>query len=179
MVNKTGVKMPLFHKLFTIALGFPILYLMGIMGINEYQLRKSQTLTLPIQGYDPRDLLSGYYLRYKVKYGVKCPKKNKSKTERRFKLAAYVCFKPEKSITYSPSEKCSLFIKGKCDPFTNEFQSKNINRYYIPERAKELERLFTSAKKQEVILSVTKKGQALVKDVLIDGESIKKLINRL
>lgn len=168
--------MLLFHKLFIIALSFPILCLMGIVGMNEYQLRKSQTLTLPIQGYDPRDLLSGYYLRYRVKYGVKCPEKNKSKTKRRSKVA-YICFKPEKSITYSLPENCSLFIKGKCD--FNEFQSKNINRYYIPERAKELEKLFTSAKKQEVVLSVTKKGQALVKDILIDGESIKKLINRL
>ncbi len=171
--------MPLFHKLFIMALSFPIVCLMGIVGINEYQLRTSQTLTLPIQGYDPRDLLSGYYLRYKVKYGIKCPKKSKSKTERSSK-PAYICFKPEKSITYSPPENCSLFIKGKCYPFTNEFQSKNINRYYIPEdRAKEIEKLFTSAKKQEVVLSVTKKGHALVKDILINGESIKKLINRL
>ena len=164
-----------YHKLLTVALAFPILFLIGMIGVNEYNLRKSKTLVLPVQGYDPRDLLSGHYLIYKVDYGLSCPDDLDG-----FPVTAYMCFEPKKYIVISkqPEKTCSLFIKGQC--LRNlEFQT-NASRYYIPEKkAKQLEQLFIKADKKNVILSVTKKGHVLVKDLIIDGKSIKTLIEKM
>ena len=154
-----------------IAFVLPIAFLAGMAGVNEYYLRTSHELILPIEGYDPRDLLSGRFLRYKIKYSVKCPRVHKSRQK------AYICFEPEKRITiFSPPENCSLFIKGWCYPNQSYFKA-GIDRYYIPEQqAKKLERTFLDALEKNVVLSVTKKGNVLVKDILIDGRPLKSFI---
>ena len=155
---------------------FPMLCLMGMAGFNEYYFKTSQTLVLPVEGYDPRDLFSGYSLMYRVKYGLDCPDLKRTK---KTSTKAYICFQPEKKITLSPpSKNCSLFIKGKCYK-SGEFRA-DVDRYYIPENeAKQLEQLFVKASEKQVILSVTKKGRAFTKDVLIDGQSISSLTHRL
>ena len=122
-------------------------------------------MTLPITGYDPRDLLSGHYLRYSIDYGVQeiCHEDASNK-------AGYVCLNP-KRFTYSlPGDYCSLFIKGSCDG--SQFNA-GIERYYVPEKdAKRLEKLIHSHK-ASVTLSVLRNGKAQVKDLLIDGQSWK------
>ena len=172
--------MPLSHKLLILAFIFPILFLLGITGVNEYFLRinQSQTLTFPIEGYDPRDLWAGYYLRYKVNYGLKCPSTHTAEYGK-CPNKAYICFEPEKYLRVSeaPDKNCSLFIKGKCACFSDNFRVKGINRYYVPEKkAKQLEQLFIKADKKEIILSVTNKGTVWIKDLTIEGQSIKTLI---
>ena len=150
----------------------PVCVLLGWVGLNEYQLRTSQTLILPIEGYDPRDLLSGYYLTYKVHYGATCPEVKK---KIRNNNIAYICFKPKKYITLKKPKDCSLFIKGQC--FSKEF-SANVTRYYIPEKkTRKATELFRKAHQKQVVLAVPKTGQALVRDLLVDGKSLKKQLN--
>ena len=151
----------------------PVCVLMGWVVLNEYQIRTSQTLTLPVEGYDPRDLLSGRYLTYKVHYGVKCPESKKSK----WRATAYACFEPEKYITLGQKPKnCSLFIKGRC--LAKEFLA-NIDRYYIPEKkAKKATEIFRKAQEKQVVLAVPSTGQALVQDLLVDGQSLKTQLNQ-
>lgn len=161
------------HKKTVFAFVLPLVFLIGMSGMNEYYLRTSKTVMFPVEGYDPRDLIAGYYLRYKVNYGLKCPdSKNKKDSD----LIAYICVQPERKITlFRPPENCSFFIKGRCGS-KGKFHSSSVDRYYIPEnKAKTLEKLFMSAKEKQVVLSVTKKGRALVKDILIDGKSVQSL----
>ncbi len=157
---------------------FPIILLLGMVGLNEYYFKTSQTVVLPVEGYDPRDLLSGHYLIYKVNYGLKCPvfERKNFKTRKKSSLKAYMCFQPEKQITFSPpSKNCTLFIKGHCG-YKREFLTK-VDRFYVPEsKAQELEQLFMSAKEKKVVLSVTKKGHTLAKDILIDGKSVRDIV---
>ena len=163
--NKTSI-------LLVLAFTLPVCVLLGWVILNEYQLKFSQTLILPVEGYDPRDLLSGRYLTYKVHYGVDCPKPQ----EYEQKTTAYICFKPKKHITLRQKpQNCSLFIKGRC--LNNEFLA-NIDRYYIPEKkAHKAEKLFRQAKKKQVVLAVWATGQALVRDILVDEKSLKKHLN--
>ena len=155
------------QKILALALIFPIIALMGWVGMNSYRLKMSQELILPVEGHDPRDLLSGYYLRYRVIYGVKCPKITKTR------VTAYICFEPKKYITTVKPIDCTLFVKGRCFAGKNGFQA-NVDRYYVPEKnAKKLTRFFTKSNDKSVVLSVTKAGNVLVKDILIDGQSIK------
>ena len=161
------------QKALTIAFVFPLVFLMGTAGLNEYDFRTGQPLVLPVEGHDPRDFLSGHYLIYKINYGLKCPP---SRERRR---TAYICFEPKRYITVSGRpENCLLFIKAQC-LFNQKIFQPNIERYYIPEkRAKQIEKAFTQAEERSVVLSVTKRGRALVQDILIDGESLNTLLRR-
>ena len=77
------------RALYITAFVFPFALLVGMAGINEYHLKTSRTLVLPVEGYDPRDLLSGRYLVYKINYGLKCPARPAGA---RGKIRAYMCF---------------------------------------------------------------------------------------
>ena len=83
-------------------------------------------------------------------------------------------------FSHKPSKECSLFIKGSCSclEFKTDFTVKNDNRYYVPEEhAKQLEKiLMDQDKKREVVLSITKKGNVMVKDIHIEGKPIKSWI---
>ena len=166
-------------KSLIIAFVFPILVLMGMVGINEYYIRTSEERVFPIQGYDPRDLLSGHYLLFSVDYGVNCPSLRK-KFYTECPIKAHLCLEPEKTLglSHKVNKECSLFIKGKCSCWGSNFSAKNDNRYYIPEtHAKKLEDLVRNSKnKREVLLSITKKGHVMVKDIHINGKSIKNFI---
>ena len=167
------------------AFAFPIFCLIMATFLNEYQIRSGQSITLPIQGYDPRDLLSGHYLQYKILYGQVCPQKNNvtqtykpsSRLKNMFntKQHSWLCLKPKKQIyNFKPAlNKCSLFIKGWC---FGEFFGGG-DRFYIPSaKAKQIERLFQTGKSKEVLLSVTKKGRIFAKDILVDKKSIKQSV---
>jgi len=56
------------QRLLLVAVLFPILGLMALIGRAELNLRNGRTWELPISGYDPRDLLSGHYLRYQYRF---------------------------------------------------------------------------------------------------------------
>lgn len=146
------------------ALIVPIVALAFLVGYKEYTLSTGREITLPITGYDPRDLLSGHYLIYRVNYGVKgiCNNNGHSKV-------GYVCLNP-KVFTYHWPDNCHLMIRGVCryDQF-----NAGIERYYVPEEeAKRLEDLVRS-NKASILLSVLRNGKAQVKDLLINGHSWK------
>ncbi|MCZ0933305.1 MAG: GDYXXLXY domain-containing protein [Oligoflexia bacterium] len=167
-------------KSLIMAFVFPILVLMGMVGINYFYLKTSEVRVFPIRGYDPRSLLSGHYLRFSVDYGMKCSSPFREKTRKAGKrkicpFKAHICLEPGKMIdlSHKPNKDCSLFIKGTCS-CDNVFSAKEEYRYYVPERhAKKLEKLLIDQNnKREVVLSITKKGHIMVKDININGKSI-------
>jgi uncharacterized membrane-anchored protein len=157
------------------ALTLPILALASLTAYHQYMYRTGEDVILPISGYDPRDLLSGYYLEYKIDYGIKgvCKASPESITP------ALICLKP-KFFQYGnqPSQECSLFIRGMC---TDDTFSGGIEQFFMSEEnSKAVEKLLTSGKvKTEVVLSVTKTGYALVKDILIDGQSASHAVEKV
>ncbi len=147
------------------ALLFPIVALGFLTGYKHYRVTYGQEVTLPIEGYDPRDLLSGHYLIYRVDYGVKdlCqPPKKRSHAV----VTGYVCLKP-KQFSHSKPESCEVVIKGTCRG--NQFKA-GIERFYIPEdQAEKLDKDVRS-KKGSIVISVMTDGKAQIKDLLIDGK---------
>jgi len=51
-------------RLVLLAAVVPVVGLLGLVAKAELATRSGPTWTVPIQGYDPRDLLHGHYLRY-------------------------------------------------------------------------------------------------------------------
>jgi uncharacterized membrane-anchored protein len=152
--------------LLIVALVFPIIALGILTGYKHYKVTVGTEVILPIEGYDPRDLLSGHYLTYRVNYGAKniCEQSKAIKHS-----VGYVCLQP-KHFTYFKPETCQLMIKGNCSG--SQFKA-GIERFYIPEnQASKLDKDVRS-KKGSIVLSVTPDGHAQIKDLLINGKSWK------
>ena len=140
---------------------FPILILL-MMTLYKISLRQSTTVvTLPIQGYDPRDLLSGHYLRYRIDYGITDICTN---SEIQIK---YICLS-QKKLSKSWIESCEDQIQGEC---RESFFHAGIEKFYIPEEnAKNLEKLLRE-KPSSLRISISPSGKAIIQDLLIDGKS--------
>ena len=153
-------------KYILISLIIPIIALLTLAIYKKYNFLTGYQIILPITGYDPRDLLSGYYLNYNIEYDVTDICLNSAYGENKH---AYICLDP-KIFSYTRPYNCNLLIKGAC--IDRRFRA-GIERYYVPkEDAKRLEKLIRS-NKASIVLSVPKNGDAQVKDLLINGKSWK------
>tara|TARA_B100001115_G_scaffold125763_1_gene94285 strand:+ start:220 stop:720 length:501 start_codon:yes stop_codon:yes gene_type:complete len=157
---------------FAAALIFPMLCLAGFVLWNVWVATQGQKLTLPIRGFDPRDLLAGHYLAYRIEYGFEslCTG-SKNQHEKK----TYICFAPKKILGARPqSSECQKYLKGVCK--NGRFQT-GLDRFYIPQKhARKLEQAVVN-KKGEVILSLDGMGGAAITDLLIDGLSWKKWVS--
>lgn len=161
------------------ALFFPILALASLAGYHGYSYYKGKEFVLPIEGYDPRDLLSGHYLIYTIDYQLEetgtelCPKA-KAQAEHNTEPTprpttdydAYVCLEPREFSRFQPNH-CRYYVKGRCE--AGRFNA-GLERFYVPEtRAKELEQLVLKSN-AEIVLAALPKGRVVVKALLIDGK---------
>ena len=148
------------RKFLIAALAVPILSLTALAGYKKYKLSFGKEIRLPVQGYDPRDLLSGHYLIYRVDYGAKDPC-----SEAAGNRDLFLCLEPRKFSFESPAN-CSTLIRGVCKD--GRFEA-GIEKFFVPEeKAKILEKMLLS-QPAEIILSVPETGRAQVKNLLING----------
>lgn len=123
-------------------------------------------LVVEIEGFDPRSLIAGRYIAFQIKYktDLTCGDKRTYSVE-----PSYFCWKTKKITRGKPSD-CPVFFKGECR--WGRF-SDNLSRYYVPEiDADALDKDFQKRDlKFELLLSVTKRGDAYAKELLIDGKS--------
>lgn len=146
-----------------ISLLLPILALATLTAYKRHVLNAGSEIILPISGYDPRDLLSGHYLIYRIDYGVNdiCSGNTIGKQ------SGYVCLEP-KMFSFDQPIACMKLIRGVCN--YNRFEA-GIEKYYVPEdKAKKLEERIMS-KSASIVLSTTPYGDAQVKDLLINNKS--------
>lgn len=145
-----------------VALVLPILALGTSAWLKSIQRASGVEVILPIEGFDPRDLLSGHYLTYRVDYGVEgCPSDNGQ---------ASICLRPRRGI-YAEGElpaDCTLFIHGQCE---NNLFNAGIERFYIPEEDSTMLEEKVRQNKGEIVLSVDTDGNAAIRDLLIEGKA--------
>jgi uncharacterized membrane-anchored protein len=153
------------------ALLFPIVVLAANTWMYQQQRSAGESFKFPIEGFDPRDMLSGHYLFYKVDYGI--PTGNGCPTS---DISAALCLRPERRIypVDERSNSCEVYLQGECDASANF--TAGLERFYIPqEYAAKLESDIAS-KKGEIEVSIDKHGNAAILDLLIDGKTWKESI---
>ena len=140
-----------------VAVALPILVLAGWVWHQERQLARGTPVILDITGYDPRDLLSGHYLRYRVDWGVEpCI----GQPDR----PVWICLRPRGKAAFNgPPPGCRLFVRARC---RNGRVEAGIERYYVPEsKAADLDRrLRTQGMRLEI--AVTPDGRAAIRRLL-------------
>lgn len=145
------------NKKLLLALCLPIFFLLGLTVYNQYVVVSGQQFLLPIEGYDPRDLLAGNYIRFQIVYGVS------RDCQQELVSPAFMCVKPAQKLMIGAVEpRCEAWIPGECRG--RRFNDR-LNRFYVAqEDAKEIEAKVL-AKRMQVKLAVGK-GHARIIDLV-------------
>ncbi|MBF0310141.1 MAG: GDYXXLXY domain-containing protein [Magnetococcales bacterium] len=150
-----------------LVLALPILALMLLVGHKAYRSHSGTEITLPVEGFDPRDLLAGHFIQYRVDYGVPvCAHSEKDKPNVEWK--ATVCLEPPAFIYgITPPEPCGLHLAGICRH--GRFIA-GIERFYIPETEAGQLDAAVRAKRGAIRVHVGGDGKGVVTELLLDGK---------
>ncbi|MEI1278321.1 GDYXXLXY domain-containing protein [Leptospira venezuelensis] len=171
-----------------LAVFLPIIVLASVAFEREFDLRNGKILILPITGYDPRDLLSGQYLRFQIdrKYSDDICQKGDyvssaiesatATTDGRklTKKEACVCFDSREPSEYEirfhsdcdelkNDTTCWNYVKGECNygDFNYPF-----SKYFIPEEgAKKLEEKLREPG-AKIQLRIDENGNGLIEKII-------------
>ncbi len=159
------------HKLSQLAAVFlPILVIAAWIGSTALHLSSGKTTRLKVVGFDPRDLLSGHYLRYQVDYGTSAT--TRCDTDEDWCL----CLRPDEqglSKIYqeglcSVVPSCEIRLRGKCQ--NGQFIA-GIERYYFSEEFRQ--ELAIVPNNSSIDISLDSTGKAIVKEFYVDNKRLK------
>lgn len=154
----------------------PVFSLMAWTAYHASLVYFGDKVTLKVAGYDPRDLLSGHYLTYRVDYGALplCEKRSGHQT--------CLCLStPGNGLPAtahwagecSERPECSLWLRGKC---TWAGFEANIERYYFAERFSK--QLATVPPDATIAVSLNGRGSGVVTGFFVKGEALMDYISR-
>ena len=170
------------------ALALPVLALAALVGEQERRLAGATILTVPIRGYDPRDLLAGHYLYAQFDWDWERQPEAQSANSSAEGGACVLSDKAKPRLRFLPGWKagdrvdadCKLVIAGRGWPGTPaRFIPANLDvgsggiRFYVPEeRAYELERMPRERPGALTAdLAVRADGSAAIGALRIDGRA--------
>ncbi|PJZ58394.1 GDYXXLXY domain-containing protein [Leptospira barantonii] len=182
--------MKILKILLPIALLIPVAFFASEIVYLEFVKKSGKELILPVNGYDPRDLLSGHYLRYNIEYQTyslcTSASTDDSDSFRKFdkNQTHCVCYSHPGRIeegdgtfvencnaeTLQDRKVCKLYLRGNCQ--YGRFRIDN-ERFYVNEtKALDYEKRLRD-EKVHIRLKVDGDGKALT-DSLIweDGSSL-------
>ncbi len=174
-----------------LALAFPILCLAALTAYKQARVMIGTSVVIPIAGFDPRDLLSGHYLTYRLDLGEGSPSICDSAWEKEGESPdrVFVCGVVIDRDTVTSARRiqlqelpadgavpgCAVVLRGRCE--YGRFLA-GIERFYVPEEhAAALDRAVRSHQ-GAIVVAVDRSGRAAVKDLLIDGKPWRKAIQQ-
>lgn len=146
-----------------VSLALPIAVLLSLTAYKARIYHQGTEIVLPISGYDPRDLLAGHYITYRVDYGIEGLCSNHAHGR------GQVCISGSGNRFVADDDggsgyDCARFIKGECR--YGRFNA-GIERYYIPEsKAADLDARVRKGG-AKIRLAVSPSGHAVVKDLIL------------
>ncbi len=156
-----------------IAVLIPIVGLLFLVGRAEFAARSGPTWHIPIEGYDPRDLLHGRYLRYQFRFNWQGQSDCGDRvTESRPDLDAdcCLCLTRTNELGIDPAvRQTSCYAVESCDSWLRAEAVEPPLRYFVPEdRARELEE---ALRKREASIELTcgPSGTPAIIELYLDG----------
>ncbi len=168
------------HRL-AFALAFPVACLAALTAYKQVRVMAGTTVEIPVAGFDPRDLLSGHYLTYRLDLdeagsGVCATGRGQGESggeellciaAERGRMTSAHRLERDQFAPPAPTPGCEVVLRGRCDH--GRFVA-GIERFYVPEaHAAALDRA-VRARRGAVVVSVDGRGTPAVKDLLIDGK---------
>lgn len=160
------------NKRLVMVVMIPFVLLCLLIARAEYHLSTGTQWDIAITGYDPRDLLRGHYLRFRLAYDWQEPRERCSTDS-----TCVYCFTDVGE--QAPKVKAVNIHRAKqCDAFMQ--YGEPLNRFYIPEtQARYAEDLLRQARIDNTAylrLSINIKGVPQIVDLLIDGRPLAELL---
>lgn len=153
----------LMKHLATLALVLPSLTIIALIARAEAKLRDGVEWTVPISGYDPRDMLQGHYLNYRVDWDAgQCPNNVSS---------CCLCLSGEAGERPSARRISCDEKDSDCRSLVSAAGEASLRQYYVPENAAEDVAQRLRDKGSSLRIVVSPHGDVRVKQLLIDGQS--------
>ena len=155
------------------ALWLPIVVLGVGIARGEHAIRSGEIWRFDVSGYDPRDLLRGHYLRFRIEEQWGDPYDHAGPASE----ADCACLERredgEPPLLHAAS--CG-FARGQCEDFVIREELLELDRFYVPEaKARELERRLQEARARDeakLLVAIDRDGHPVIADLLIDGVSL-------
>ena len=160
-----------FNVRLVIALLLPLVALLLLIVRAELVLKQGRRWTVAITGYDPRDLVRGHYLLFRLKgkpassLDEQCPSTSEDCYLGLERQGGDTSARPEPTMrrvySYQTKQGDSAF------PAATE---ENLHKYFIPEdKGAVLERAIRE-KEASLVLAVSATGEVVIKDLLLNDE---------
>ena len=154
------------NKLFLGIIALDVVFFGGWIARNEYKSRVGEEVLLPVRGYDPRDMLSGHFVRFRLVAEQQAAAfADPSQTGRvRF------CLEKDQDDRWKVTKQgtCKVSIAGDADRGSVRFA---VERFYVDEsRANEV-LSFGEAKDTYVRARVDGDGNVQLLDLVVNGKS--------
>lgn len=160
-------------RLQIVALALPILLLVLVVGRSEWHLLRADTWHFAIQGYDPRYLLRGHYMRFRLAVSPY----ETIESCRVGDPACCYCLETGPGLEARAPLASSITAADQCDAFVRTDALHALDRFYIPEDGRtEIESILRSAARQgraHLAVAVSSSGQPMIEALLIDGQPIR------
>ena len=153
----------------------PFVLLCLLIARAEYHINSGAQWDFKVTGYDPRDLLRGHYLRFRLAYDWQEPRRQCAGDKGCSYCLTDVGEQAPKVqiIDTHLAKQCNGFMQS------DDLQAP-LNRFYIPEtHAKLAEDILRQARIDNTAylrLSINKAGIARIVDLLIDGRPLEELL---
>jgi len=158
-----------------LAVALPVLLIAGGIARSEYAVHNRPTFRFAVEGYDPRDLLRGRYLQYRVKLDRQPALDACDESVGESCCLCVTRGAPSAGATVAPA-RCET-ARASCDAALDAHVYDEPQRQYISElAAPKLEQRFrdaAAANRAFVVVSIDAAGEPHVQHLELFGEALK------
>jgi hypothetical protein len=158
-----------------LAVALPVLLLAGGIARSEYVVRNRPGFRFAVEGYDPRDLLRGRYLQYRVKLDRQPALDGCDESIGESCCLCVTRGAAQAAATVAPA-RCDT-ARTSCDAALDAHVYDDPQRHYVSElAASKLEQRFrdaAAASRAFVVVSIDPAGQPHVQHLELFGEALK------
>lgn len=156
-----------------IAVLIPIVGLLFLVGRAEFAARSGPTWHIPIEGYDPRDLLHGRYLQYQFRFnwqGESVCGGEKSVGQPELDPKCCLCLTRTNDLGIDPAVRQVACAEAeRCDGWLDAASVQPPLRYFVPEdRAREMEEALRQ-REASIELTCGPSGTPAIIELYLDG----------
>jgi uncharacterized membrane-anchored protein len=152
-----------------LALALPLACIVLAVARAELFVQRAQELSLPIQGYDPRDLLQGHYLQFRLAVSTAHGAEACASGE-----CCLCLMRVQGQLPADTSVSTCREARGACSAALPLSAAERSWRFYVPEsQARELEQALRAAHAEGrayAVLAIERSGEARVRELRLAGK---------
>ena len=157
-----------------LAVALPVVVIVLAIVRAELFLRQATEFSLPIGGYDPRDLLQGRYLQFRLLLDAQHTEEREACDAKTQACCWCLTHVDDAATAHAQRSTCST-ARELCDGSLPLSAADKQYRFYVPERqAPTLERALIDARAAEAafaVFAIDQEGEARVRELRLNGRS--------